>query len=497
MSKSLLSIPQFNGLWDDADTTYDVETEFIIASDISIPANIHLNFVDAGKLTVNAGATVTIHGAISAPEKMHVFAGAGRVIFSTPPSFVYPTWFGAKALDINDASKIPELNNNDSYDGIMRAMLCWDFEGDYADYAGKISAPTIRFPAGIFYCSKTIHVIRRCVLEGSNSFFGSAAGTVIAFPKNIKGVKLWGSDGKQITSMESGVTIPPSIANHLSELVNMISSYPDVEFIHRLINNAIITSLEWERVKAVYPEIVELEGLYADGYYPQRTTKPEHKWRIESAGSMINNITFKKADYTRCAEFEKKDFSSSEQWDAARVRVESLVSHGIHINSRVKLNNVNVRGFHGHGIFIDSVRSSDASGALRAYIADDVVLNDCKVDTCEGHGIYCLGSDAQAGVFTHCMVYRCGGVSIYDNSLGNTWVGCHVEGLISSVSMEAYKSGDEVNKAGYPTFIGCYLELDPSAPGQHKPSFSARECVIGGNLSFHTGTWDVGRLNLP
>jgi len=75
-----------------------------VTSNLTIPANIHLQFLASGRLEIAEGATVTINGPLDAPLQP-IFAGSGVATFgleNTAVACVYPQWWGARGDDKHD-----------------------------------------------------------------------------------------------------------------------------------------------------------------------------------------------------------------------------------------------------------------------------------------------------------------------------------------------------------------------------------------------------------
>ena len=72
----------------------------IIATDLIIPSNVHLNFKDNGRLSPIDGITLTVEGSVSAGP-WQIF-GVNGTIELYNQIFTYPEWFGAKRDGITD-----------------------------------------------------------------------------------------------------------------------------------------------------------------------------------------------------------------------------------------------------------------------------------------------------------------------------------------------------------------------------------------------------------
>ena len=73
-----------------------------IVSDVFIPQNVQLEFIDEGRLTVASRAKIVIRGALVAGLRQ-IFDGSGSVVFAGATlREVYPQWFGARGNGIAD-----------------------------------------------------------------------------------------------------------------------------------------------------------------------------------------------------------------------------------------------------------------------------------------------------------------------------------------------------------------------------------------------------------
>jgi hypothetical protein len=69
-----------------------------VGSDLTVPSNITLHFVDQGQITVSSGATLTVNGRVDAPN-VQIFAGDGTVDLSnTVNPLEYAYWKGGSGL---------------------------------------------------------------------------------------------------------------------------------------------------------------------------------------------------------------------------------------------------------------------------------------------------------------------------------------------------------------------------------------------------------------
>mgnify|MGYP001404285004 CR=1 FL=1 len=73
-----------------------------IGSNLTIPSNVTLWFMNGAKLSIDSGITVTINGPIDA-GLYQIFSGSGSVIInSSTNKEVFPQWFGAKGDGVTD-----------------------------------------------------------------------------------------------------------------------------------------------------------------------------------------------------------------------------------------------------------------------------------------------------------------------------------------------------------------------------------------------------------
>jgi hypothetical protein len=121
--------------------------------------------------------------------------------------------------------------------------------------------------------------------------------------------------------------------------------------------------------------------------------------------------------------------------------------HGIVIDIGASVEHCTIRGFGGNGVDI----TADITGGTNANV---FYLNRLAIYSNVGHGVYCQGGDANAGIGIAINSYSNGGWGIRDDSfLGNSWVGCHTAG---NTGGPYYLVG--VNSRSI--LIGCYSESD-------------------------------------
>lgn len=138
---------------------------------------------------------------------------------------------------------------------------------------------------------------------------------------------------------------------------------------------------------------------------------------------------------------------------------------GVWLRGRAILRNCNIRGFALHGVFIHAFCGG---GGLLEGNANNWFMDNVRSQNNGGHGIYVIGTCANAGVAINCHGDYNGGWGIYDSSfLGNAWVQCHTAGNTSG----GYKGDNSVPR----TFINPYAES-----GQPASEFGVSCIVIGG-----------------
>jgi hypothetical protein len=75
---------------------------WVISSNLEIPANVKLKVQSGATISVASGKTLTIHGVLEAPLAK-IFTGSGEVIFDTNfAQVVYPQWWGAKGDGVTE-----------------------------------------------------------------------------------------------------------------------------------------------------------------------------------------------------------------------------------------------------------------------------------------------------------------------------------------------------------------------------------------------------------
>jgi hypothetical protein len=75
---------------------------WVISSNLEIPANVKLKVQSGATISVASGKTLTIHGVLEAPLAK-IFTGSGEVVFDTDfAQVVYPQWWGAKGDGVTE-----------------------------------------------------------------------------------------------------------------------------------------------------------------------------------------------------------------------------------------------------------------------------------------------------------------------------------------------------------------------------------------------------------
>jgi hypothetical protein len=135
----------------------------------------------------------------------------------------------------------------------------------------------------------------------------------------------------------------------------------------------------------------------------------------------------------------------SKIWLYSRGHGGQTTKHGVDFQAKLHLSDVTVYGFGGNGANIHGDVSLGTN-------CNQWSIERCTFQANAGHGVYCKGGDANAGLCEITNVLGNGGYGVYDDSfLGNTWVACHSD----SNSDGAYHFTG-VN--GRSVAIGCYGE---------------------------------------
>lgn len=132
---------------------------YTIAADFTVPANVTVAFAPGAVLSVAAGKTVTLNGAVLAGLEQH-FSGAGTVVLSDNAPRVYPEWWGALGNGTGDdaaaitkantaatsAGTVLVLSPGRTYRVLTGVTLTCDVEGHGADVTtpSNITALTVQ-----------------------------------------------------------------------------------------------------------------------------------------------------------------------------------------------------------------------------------------------------------------------------------------------------------------------------------------------------------------
>lgn len=76
-------------------TVWSSGSAHTISANLTIPANVSLQFTNGAAWSVNSGITLTVNGYISAGP-YQIFSGAGNVVYNALNVEAYPEWWGAK-----------------------------------------------------------------------------------------------------------------------------------------------------------------------------------------------------------------------------------------------------------------------------------------------------------------------------------------------------------------------------------------------------------------
>ena len=148
--------------------------------------------------------------------------------------------------------------------------------------------------------------------------------------------------------------------------------------------------------------------------------------------------------------------------------------HGIHASAAFSVEHVNIENFWGNGINVV------ATGSIgpEAGNADGSYLEDCTAGQCGCDGFHFRGGDAQASVISRCSGVANGRAGFYDETFGNTYIGCHSEGNIGPNYITEFLSNASV-------FINCWSE-NGSPPSRFHGAATIISGKIGGNPQYMT-----------
>lgn len=112
-----------------SNATLLIPNEQVVSANKTVPSNVDLQFVNPGRLSINAGVTVTINGSFNA-GLYQIFSGAGSVVFGSVKE-VYPQWWGAKGDGTTDNTTAITAAYNATPDGAILRFVQggWMFTG--------------------------------------------------------------------------------------------------------------------------------------------------------------------------------------------------------------------------------------------------------------------------------------------------------------------------------------------------------------------------------
>lgn len=160
------------------------------------------------------------------------------------------------------------------------------------------------------------------------------------------------------------------------------------------------------------------------------------------------------------------------------------LTHGVWMRAKALVRNCFIENFSGNGINI--VATAGGGGATEGN-ANSFRIEGGRSTGNGGHGLYVTGADANAGTVIALDCSYNTGWGIYDSSfLGNTYVGCHVDGNVDG----AYRSD---NQNARNLLLNCYSES-----GQPASTLTPPSMAIGGlHAAGLTGYWLSGNSSFP
>ena len=143
------------------------------------------------------------------------------------------------------------------------------------------------------------------------------------------------------------------------------------------------------------------------------------------------------------------------------------VDHGFEARARFRLSRCALRNWTGRGVsVIGSTKSTDPA---RLGNANGFVLEDLYITSCAGEGVYCDGTDVNAGVGSVLYISDCGGSGLYDSSyLGNLWTGFHIA-TSSRASMVSHNGFRYYAVPGAQDYATTEPGTDPAVWQEFKP----------------------------
>jgi len=119
-----------------------VDAAMYIETDITVPRNRDLFFVNGGMLSIAEGKVLRIEGTVTA-ALFQIFSGNGAVRFGGGNvANLYPQWWGATGDGLHDDTA-----------AIQNAI-----DARYSTDVDQQGFTTVAFPSGAYYCSSTILV---------------------------------------------------------------------------------------------------------------------------------------------------------------------------------------------------------------------------------------------------------------------------------------------------------------------------------------------------
>ena len=149
---------------DPTERTVRIQTAVAIAAPLPLPAHLAIVVETGGYFSLADAADLIIEGEFSAPRRLHVFRGEGRV-YLPGTKFARPDWFGAKANSDYDREQTFEITTEGtrSYHAFRKAKFAVGEHG------------TVRFNTGVYFMDDVDEPTRSRWGRGSTPHHNGAA----------------------------------------------------------------------------------------------------------------------------------------------------------------------------------------------------------------------------------------------------------------------------------------------------------------------------------
>jgi hypothetical protein len=145
--------------------TLVVSQDVTVDADVTLPVNIEVSVINGALITVNAGVTLTINGALNAPmRQVFTYTGSGAsVLFGRGIKMVIPQWWGATGNGSTVAGDI--LNETDAMIACFASLRASFTTSNWVNNA-DLGPATVYIPRGTYAINRSLPVFLNVHVQG-------------------------------------------------------------------------------------------------------------------------------------------------------------------------------------------------------------------------------------------------------------------------------------------------------------------------------------------